>query len=163
MEDYIDQISKYFETVPLWPFLLFGIIALVAVAVEIVNRKRREEAINNFRHTIETELASMYPRHIRWPENVNQYLCSRLPEMQHNFDVLRIFIPQDQLRSYNMAWNAYCDFCRNITDEICAANEQSTNTQSDSDAKMVSAGNNENDPKKRFHKLVSDLLAFTKI
>ncbi|SES96338.1 hypothetical protein SAMN05216326_10817 [Nitrosomonas marina] len=159
MEEYIDQISKYFETVPLWPFFLFGFVGLVAIAVEIVNRKRREEAIENFRNTIETELAPMYPKHIRWPENVNQYLCSRLPEMQHNFEVLRVFIPQKQLLSYNTAWNKYCDFCRNITDEICAASEQSTNASS-------GTGNgtsvDENDPKKVFHKLVSDLLEFSK-
>ena len=160
MEEYLDQISRYFETVPLWPFFLLGVVGLVAIAVEIVNRKRREQAIDSFRYTIETELASMYPRHIRWPENVNQYLCARLPEMQHNFEVLRIFIPQDQLLSYNTAWNKYCDFCRNITDEICAASEQPANIQSGNE---TSATADENDPKKVFHKLVSDLLAFTNI
>ncbi|MCP5246300.1 MAG: hypothetical protein H6937_10315 [Burkholderiales bacterium] len=155
MEEYLGQISKYLENVPLWPFLLFGFIGIVALAVDVVNRKRREEAIECFRQTIETELASMYPKHIRWPENINRYLCSRLPEMHHNFEVLKIFIPQDQLRDYNIAWNKYNDFCRNITDEKCAASDAS-GTGNPSKA-------NETDPREEFHKLVSDLLAYTKL
>ncbi len=155
MENYIEQISKYFEVVPLWPFLLLAIVGLVAVAVEIVNRKRREDAIENFRQTIETELISMYPKHIRWPENINQYLCSRLPEMQYNFEVLRLFIPQNQLREYNEAWNKYCDFCRGITDEMCTANNQS--------GQEASSANDSSNLEAIFHKLVSDLLAFTTI
>ena len=53
----ISQIAGYFETVPMWPFVLFGILGLVAIFVEILNRKRRANAIDNFRYTIETELA----------------------------------------------------------------------------------------------------------
>ncbi|MCB0280875.1 MAG: hypothetical protein KDD94_15325, partial [Calditrichaeota bacterium] len=90
-----------------------------------------------------------------WPENINRYLCSRLPEMHHNFEVLKIFIPQDQLRDYNIAWNKYNDFCRNITDEKCAASDAS-GTGNPSKA-------NETDPREEFHKLVSDLLAYTKL
>ena len=160
MEEYLGQISKYFENVPLWPFLLFGFIGLVALAVDIVNRKRRQEAIESFRQTIETELVSLYPKHIRWPENINHYLCSRLPEMHQNFEVLKIFIPQDQLRDYNIAWNKYSEFCRNITDEKCAASEQLTNDSSGADNTSKTS---EPDPKAEFHKLVSDLLAYTKL
>ncbi|MCB1986243.1 MAG: hypothetical protein H6936_10115 [Burkholderiales bacterium] len=159
MDDFLTQISKYLENVPLWPFLLFGVIAIVALAVEIVNRKRREDAIECFRHTIETELASMYPKHIRWPENINHYLCSRLPEMHHNFEVLKIFIPQKLLRDYNIAWNKYCDFCRDITDEKCAASEQSAKNSTGAG----SSNANESDLEAEFHKLVSDLLAYTKL
>lgn len=153
MDVYIEQISKYFENVPLWPFYLFGLVGLFAVAVEIVNRKRRKDAIENFRYTIETELASMYPKHIRWPENINTYLCSRLPLMQHNFEVLRLFIRQDKLLEYNTAWKNYCDFCRNITDEKCAASEQ-----------QDAQGSTANSPnlKEEFHNLVAELLKYTK-
>jgi hypothetical protein len=146
----LDQIAGYFETVPLWPFVLFGILGLVAVFVEILNRKRRADAIDNFRYTIETELADMYPQHKRWPQNINTYLCSRLPEMQHNFEVLRVFIPQDRLLEYNTDWNNFRDFCRTITDEKCAAAGQSEKSD-----------NKEPDPKDVFHKLVSDLLKHT--
>jgi len=155
LEEYIDQIAKYFEVVPLWPFFLLGVVGLVAFAVEVVNRKRREIAIENFRQTIETELVSMYPKHIRWPENINQYLCSRLPEMQYNFEVLRLFIPQNQLREYNEAWNKYCDFCRSITDEMCTSNGRP--------GKGAPSSHDTPDLKAVFHKLVSDLLAFTTI
>lgn len=146
----LDQIAGYFETVPLWPFILFGLLGLVAVFVEILNRKRRANAIDNFRYTIETELADMYPQHKRWPQNINAYLCSRLPEMQHNFEVLRVFIPQDRLLEYNTDWNNFRDFCRTITDEQCAAAGQ-----------PGQSANNEPDPKDVFHKLVSDLLKHT--
>jgi hypothetical protein len=146
----LDQIAGYFETVPLWPFILFGLLGLVALFVEILNRKRRANAIDNFRYTIETELADMYPQHKRWPQNINAYLCSRLPEMQHNFEVLRVFIPQDRLLEYNTDWNNFRDFCRTITDEQCAAAGQ-----------PGQSANNEPDPKDVFHKLVSDLLKHT--
>lgn len=152
MSENLDQLAAYFENVPLWPFLLFGLLGVVALFVEILNRKRRENAIANFRYTIETELANMYPRHICWPKNVNTYLCSRLPEMQQNFEVLRVFLPQDRLLSYNTAWNSYCDFCRNITDEQC-------NPVRSSDEDFAT----EPDPKVVFHKLVTDLLDHTKI
>lgn len=156
MDVYIDQISNYFESLPFWPLALLAFAGVVALAFDAVNRKRHEEAIAIFRETLETELASMYPKHIRWPENVNNYLCSRLPEMQHNFEVLRVFIPQKQLLSYNTAWNKYCDFCRSITDEKCAASEQSSGNASGSQSPA-----NE-DLKKEFHTLVSDLLEFAK-
>ncbi len=148
MSEYSDQIFGYFETVPLWPFILFGILGIIALSVEVLNRKRRADAIHNFRYTIESELAGMYPKPVNWPVNINTYLCDRLPEMQENFEILRIFIPQDRLLSYNTAWNNYCDFCYSITDEKCVAAEQSSTEQN---------------PKEVFHKLVSDLLEHTNI
>lgn len=153
----ISQIAGYFETVPMWPFVLFGILGLVAIFVEILNRKRRANAIDNFRYTIETELADLYPRHKGWPKNINIYLCSRLPEMQENFEVLRVFIPQDRLASYNEDWNNFRDFCRNITDEQCAGTEPD---QTDDTKTVVKK---QPDPKETFHKLVSDLLKHTNL
>ncbi len=159
MSEFIDQISGYFETVPLWPFLLFGILGTVAVFVEILNRKRRSDAIAGFRETIEAELSSMYPKHIRWPKNIDTYLCSRLPEMQQNFEVLRVFLPQDRLRSYNEDWNNFRDFCHSINDEKLSAAEQPSDEASDTKQNT----RKEPDPKEVFHKLVSDLLEHTKI
>jgi len=161
LNEIIDQISGYFETMPLWPIALFGLLGLAAVFVEILNRKRRADAIDNFQYTIETELADMYPQHKRWPKNINTYLCSRLPGMQQNFEVLRVFLPQDRLLSYNTDWNNYCDFCRNITDEKIAAAEQPS--ASDQFAVKKQSTNQEPDPKEVFHKLVSDLLKHTHI
>ena len=161
MNENIDQIAGYFETVPLWPFVLFGFLGLVALFVEILNRKRRANAIDNFRYTIETELADLYPRHKGWPKNINTYLCSRLPEMQHNFEVLRVFIPQDRLLSYNTDWNNFCDFCRTITDEKCAGAEQSS--PSDNIAGIQKTIPKESDSKEVFHKLVENLLKHTHI
>ena len=110
MNEYLDQISFYFETVPLWPFYLFGLIGLAALAIELINRKRKEDALYNYRYTIETELSGMYPKPINWPKNVDKHLCALLPEMQDNFETLRVFLPQDLLKDYNNDWNKYRDF-----------------------------------------------------
>lgn len=159
MEEYIDQISKYFENVPLWPFFLLGFVGFVALAIEAVNRKRREMAIKNFRDMFEMGLPGLYPEHTRWPENVNNYLCSRLPEMQENFEILRVFIPQKQLRDYNTAWNKYCDFCRNITDEMCTSNAPSSTDS----AEMQKTTDNKDDLVNEFHQIIADLLKYAKL
>ena len=149
MEQFFEQVSGYFEAVPLWPFAIFSLLAIVALIVEVINRRRCAAALDNFHYTIETELSGMYPKPVNWPQNVNQYLCDRLPMMQQNFEVLRIFIPQKRLLSYNTAWNNYSDFCRSITDEQCAAAEL--------------PDSNGPDPKATFHKLVTELLAEARV
>ena len=148
MSVYLDQISGYFETVPLWPFILFGVIGIFSLGIGVVNRKRRLDAINNFCHTFESELAGMYPRPIDWPENVNKYLCDRLPEMQEDFATLRLFIPQENLLRYNEDWNKFRDFCFEITDEKCNEADQSPGI--------------EPHPKEVFCTLVSNLLRHAK-
>lgn len=153
MNESFEQIAVYFETVPLWPFLIFGFLGVVALMIDIVNRKRRTYAIENFRATIEEELADMYPVHKRWPKNINHYLTARLPEMHQNFEVLRVFIPQKNLPEYNADWNNFRDFCRSLTDEKIAAAEQSTISGQ--------PPSNEPDPKEVFHKLIENLLKHT--
>ena len=148
MSEYLDQIAGYIETVPLWPFVLFAVIGIFSLAIGVVNRKRRLDAVNNFRYTLESELAGMYPRPINWPNNVNKYLCDRLPEMQENFEILRLFIPQDDLLQYNEDWNNYRDFCFEITDEKCIEADQSPDI--------------EPHPKEVFCTLVSNLLRHAK-
>ncbi len=158
MEDYIDQISKYFINVPLWPFFLLGFVGLVSLVIEMVNRKRREVAMENFRAMFEEDLPGLYPTVTRWPENISSYLCSRLPEMQHHFEVLRVFIPQKQLRDYNMAWNKYCDFCRSMGSE-----RHATDAQSSADSSAATPGARNDDAlKQEFHQLITDLLEFAK-
>lgn len=154
MDESLNQIAVYFETVPLWPFLLFGLLGVVAIMMDIVNRKRSAMAIENFRLTIEMELADMYPVHKRWPKNINHYLTARLPEMYQNFEVLRVFIPQKNLLSYNTDWNNFRDFCRAITDEKIAAAEQSA-------ADANPSVGREPDPKVVFHDLITKLLKHT--
>ncbi len=155
MEEYIEQISKYFTNVPLWPFFLLGFIGLVSLAIEAVNRKRREAAISNFRAMFEEDLPGLYPTITRWPENVNAYLCARLPEMQHHFEVLRVFIPQKQLREYNVAWNNYRDFCRGIDTEKSVDAPDTPETQP--------PVRNDDALKQEFHRLINGLLAFAKV
>ncbi len=154
MDESLNQIAVYFETVPLWPFLLFGLLGVVAIMVDIVNRKRCAIAIENFRLTIEMEFAEMYPVHKRWPKNIDHYLTARLPEMYQNFEVLRVFIPQKNLLSYNTDWNNFRDFCRAITDEKIAVAEQSA-------ADTNPIADREPDPKVVLHDLITKLLKHT--
>lgn len=154
MDEIINQIAVYFETVPLWPFVIFGLLGVAAVMVDIVNRRRRDMAVESFRYTIEIEFADMYPQHKRWPKDINTYLTARLPEMYQNFEVLRLFVPQKNLLSYNTDWNNFRDFCRTISDEKIAAFEQAANDPNQTSSQ-------EPDPKVVFHELVTKLLRHT--
>ncbi|HRB22094.1 MAG TPA: hypothetical protein PLB54_10440, partial [Nitrosomonas sp.] len=98
-----------------------------------------------------TEFAALYPNHKVWPKNIQEFFAARMPEMHHNFEVLRLFIPQKRLLEYNTDWNNFRDFCRNITDEQCEANayrHQEVRTE---------------DPKVVFHRLIDNLLKHTHI
>ena len=154
MDEIINQITVYFETVPLWPFVIFGLLGVVAVMVDIVNRRRRDMAVESFRYTIEIEFADMYPQHKRWPKDVNAYLTALLPEMYQNFEVLRLFVPQKNLLSYNTDWNNFRDFCRTISDEKIAAFEQAA-------IDLNQTSNQEPDPRTVLHELITKLLRHT--
>ena len=101
MNENITQISTYLEMVPSWAIALFTFAIVVGIFIEIINRKRRFYAIDNFRNTIETEFAALYPNHKVWPKNIQEFFAARMPEMHHNFEVLRLFIPQKRLLEYN--------------------------------------------------------------
>ena len=94
MNENITQISTYLEMVPSWAIALFTFAIVVGIFIEIINRKRRFYAIDNFRNTIETEFAALYPNHKVWPKNIQEFFAARMPEMHHDFEVLRLFIPQ---------------------------------------------------------------------
>ncbi len=145
----IDQISMYFKEVVLWPFALLGAVIVFAIGVEIINRRRRADAVDYYDTAFRTELAGLYPHPTRWPEDLTSHLRTRLPIMRDAFEVLKGFIPQDQLRDYNIAWNKFYDFCR--MDGII--DEKQTSTESSAEV--------EHDPKQVFHQLVADLLAYT--
>jgi hypothetical protein len=80
--------------------------------------------------------------------------------MQHNFEVLRVFIPQDRLLAYNTDWNNFCDFCRTISDEKCTLQHSSF---SDNATGIEKAALKESDPKEVFHTLVENLLKHTHV
>jgi hypothetical protein len=68
--------------------------------------------------------------------------------------VLRVFIPQKNLLSYNTDWNNFRDFCRAITDEKIAVAEQSA-------ADTNPTADREPDPKVVLHDLITKLLKHT--
>ena len=157
MNENITQISTYLEMVPSWAIALFTFAIVVGIFIEIINRKRRFYAIDNFRNTIETEFAALYPNHKVWPKNIQEFFAARMPEMHHNFEVLRLFIPQKRLLEYDTDWNNFRDFCRNITDEQCEANAY-RHQKTDHDQEVRTE-----DPKVVFHRLIDNLLKHTHI
>ncbi|SDY68279.1 hypothetical protein [Nitrosomonas sp. Nm33] len=149
MDNYLDQITKYFTAVPMWPFALLGVIIVIAIGVEIINRRRRADTVDYYDTTFRTELVGLYPVPTHWPEDLSAHLRTRLPVMRDAFDSLKGFIPQDQLRDYNIAWNKFYDFCRmnGVIDEKQAGTTPLSEAEQDS--------------KQVFHQLVTDLLAYT--
>lgn len=158
MNENLSQITEYFKMVPFWAIALFTFAIIGGIFIEIINRKRRSYAIENFRDTIETEFAALYPKHKVWPKNIQEFFAARMPELQHNFEVLRLFIRQDHLLQYNTDWNNFRDFCRNITDEQCEANAYTPKVMTDDQQEV-----HVEDPKEVFHRLVDNLLKHTYI
>lgn len=149
MDNYLDQIANYFAAVPMWPIVLLGVIIVVAIGVEIINHRRRADTIDYYDTTFRTELAGLYPVPTHWPEDLSAHLRTRLPVMREAFESLKGFLPQNQLRDYNIAWNKFYDFCRMDG----AIDEKQADTTSSSGAEL--------DSKEVFHQLVTDLLAYT--
>ncbi|MFZ1851657.1 MAG: hypothetical protein WAU15_05395 [Nitrosomonas sp.] len=157
MNENINQISAYLEMLPFWAIALFAFAIVGGIFIEIINRKRRSNAIENFRSTIETEFAALYPKHKVWPKNIQQFFAARMPEMYQNFEVLRLFIPQKRLLEYNTDWNNFRDFCRHITDEQCEANAYQSPKITDGQEVATE------DPREVFHRLIDNLLKHTVI
>ena len=151
METYIEQILLYFKEVPDWPLTLLGVIILVALGVEYVNRRRRADAVEYYDSVFLEELTGLYPNATRWPDDFVAYMQPRLPIMRDAFDMLRNFLPQDQLRDYNIAWNDFYEFSRAGRLGRGALDED---TQ---DAEIEQA-----QQQKIFQQMVSELLAYTK-
>jgi hypothetical protein len=74
--------------------------------------------------------------------------------MRDAFENLRGFLPQKQLREYNLAWNNFFDFCRTN-----GLSHRDVNAKPASD--QSSEFNQSIQDIETFHKLVSDLLAYT--
>ncbi|MBK6619124.1 MAG: hypothetical protein WAT53_01085 [Nitrosomonas sp.] len=112
MDNFFDQVWLYLEVVPFWPFVLLGFVVMIGLIVDYVNRRRRVDAVEYFDSAFREELAGLYPTASRWPNELSTFMQPRLPMLLDAFTTLRNFIPQDQLREYNMAWNNFNDFSR---------------------------------------------------
>ncbi len=150
MDKFIEQVSLYIQEAPVWPFTLLGFILIVGVAVDIINRRRRDGAVEYFDSVFQEELTGLYPAATRWPDDMAAYMQPRLPILRDAFEVLRNFIPQNQLREYNAAWNRFYQFSRTGGEEVVsienAARESVTNQP---------------EQQQVFQQMVSDLLAYT--
>ncbi|MBK7352946.1 MAG: hypothetical protein IPI97_06530 [Nitrosomonas sp.] len=154
MENSLDQIIRYFEEVPLWPFVLLAGLFLLSLSIEFINRRRRTDAVEYFDSTFLTELSGLYPKATKWPEDLADHLKESFPVMRDAFENLRGFLPQKQLREYNLAWNNFFDFCRTN-----GLSHRDVNAKPASD--QSSEFNQSIQDIETFHKLVSDLLAYT--
>jgi len=158
LENYIqpwEQVSLYFEDVPIWPISLLLFVLLIGVGVDVINRRRRDGAVEYFEEAFQEELAGLYPAVTRWPDDLAAYVQPRLPVLRDAFEVLRVFLPQNQLREYNAAWNRFYEFVR--TNGI----EQAASSVAVSQEAAVSQPDL-HQRQQDFHNLVADLLAFTK-
>ncbi|SCY26651.1 hypothetical protein [Nitrosospira sp. Nsp13] len=145
MNEYTDQISGYFNQVPMWPLVLLAVAIVISGIYELVHRKHRANAIDDFRSAILSTLSGLYPEPTNWPKSIDTYLCARLPVMQEIIDDFKPNVRQENLPAYNRDWDNYYQFCRTeVTDDKCMAAELNPGT--------------EPDPKKQFHTLVSNLL-----
>lgn len=152
METYIEQILLYFKMVPDWPLTLLGFIILVALGVEYFNRRRRADTVEHYNIVFMEELDGLYPNATRWPDDFVAYMQPRLPIMRDAFEMLRTFLPQDQLRGYNIAWNSFYGFSRTGRLERGALDEDTSR-----DAEIEQA-----QQQQIFQQMVSELLAYTK-
>jgi hypothetical protein len=149
MNEYTDQIAQYFNKVPMWPLVLLALGIVVVGIYELIRRRRHAEAVDEFRSAVLSTLSGLYPKPTNWPRNIDTYLCARLPVMQEIIENFRPDVAQEDIKAYNKDWDNYYQFCRNeVTDEKCIAAEQNPDQ--------------EPNPKKKFHKLVSSLLSYAK-
>ena len=145
MNEFSDQISAYFSHVPMWPLVLLGAGIVVAGIYEMFTRKRRTEAAEEFRSAILSTLSGLYPEPTNWPRSIDTYLRARLPVMHEIIEDFRSNVRQQDIPAYNRDWDNYQEFYLNeINDDKCIAAETNPDRESD--------------PKKTFHRLVSNLL-----
>lgn len=145
MTEFTEQISAYFSHMPMWPLALLALIVAVIAVYELVDRKRRISAAEDFRSTILVALSGLYPEPAFWPEDIEAHLYTRLPAMREAFENFRQYVPQENLRKYNKDWECYCRFFYTVeSDEKYPAAEPAP-------AKDM-------DPKKTFRALVANLL-----
>lgn len=149
MNEYTDQISGYFNQVPMWPLVLLAAALLFSGIYELFQRRLHAQAVRDYRARMLSTLAGLYPEPANWPKSIDTYLCARLPVMEEIILDFKPYVPQKDLPSYNRDWDDYIRFCRTeVTDDQCAAAELNPGSASN--------------PKKRFHHLVSNLLSYAK-
>lgn len=154
MEKFIEQVSLYIHDAPIWPFTLLGLVLVVGVGVDVINHRRRMGAMEYFDSVFHEELIGLYPAITRWPDDLVAYMQPRLPVLRDAFEVLRNFIPQNQLREYNATWNRFYQFSR------LGGNEQAglpAGTAQDFTAEQP----DQHQQQQIFQQMVADLLAYT--
>lgn len=158
MEKYIepgDQIASYFQDLPYWAFAVLGFALLVAVGLDFINRRRREETVEYYDAVFHEELVGVYPVATRWPEDLATFMQPRLPILRDAFEGLRNFIPQDQLKEYNLAWGRFYKFSRAGGSENLGGNSASIDMEQETKQARQA------EEQQIFRKMVDDLLAYT--
>ena len=153
MDKFIEQVLLYIQEAPVWPFTLLGFILVVGVAVDIINRRRRTTAVEYFDSVFQEELTGLYPSATRWPGDLAAYMQPRLPILRDAFEVLRNFIPQNQLREYNAVWNRFYQFSRTGGDEQSVSPGDTV--------QEIAVNQPGSQQQQAFQQMISDLLAFT--
>lgn len=149
MNEYTDQISGYFNQVPMWPLVLLAAALVFSGIYELFQRRLHAQAVRDYRTRMLSTLAGLYPEPANWPKSIDTYLRARLPVMEEIILDFKPYVPQKDLPAYNRDWDEYIHFCRaEVTDDQCAAAELDPGSVSN--------------PKKKFHHLVSNLLSYAR-
>jgi hypothetical protein len=147
MNEYTDQISGYFNQMPMWPLVLLAAALVFSSIYELFQRRIHNQAVRDYRARILSVLSGLYPEPTNWPKSIDTYLCARLTVMQEIIEEFKPYVPQKDLPAYNRDWDNYIHFCRaEVTDDQCTAAELNPGS--------------EPSPKKKFHHLVSNLLSY---
>lgn len=158
MDKVIEQVSLYIHDVPAWPFVLLGVILLFTVGMDIMNRRRREEAVEYYNEVFHEELIGLYPIVTRWPNDLAAYMKPRLPILRDAFEMLRNFIPQDQLHEYNADWNKFYQFSRTGGSD---RTRQENLSEEDAQNATTEQLDQHQQQQQAFQKMVEDLLVYT--
>ncbi|MDT8363703.1 MAG: hypothetical protein RQ714_03515 [Nitrosomonas sp.] len=151
MDNIFKQMWLYIEVVPFWPFILLGFVVVIGLIVDYINRRRRADAVDYFDTAFQEELAGLYPTATRWPDDLAVFMQARLPILLDAFTTLRNFMPQDQLREYNIAWNEFNDFSRTTR----------SRAESDSEISQEAANEQQLSQQRQFQQMVERLLSYT--
>jgi len=151
LDNFFKQIWLYFEMVPFWPFVLLGFVVMIGLIVDYINRRRRMDTVEYFDSAFQEELAGLYPIASRWPDELSVFMQPRLPILLDAFTTLRNFIPQDQLREYNIAWNEFNDFSRTTSPSVGSDSEISPEVVREQQLLQ----------QQQFQKMVATLLSYT--
>jgi hypothetical protein len=93
------------------PNAVFGAVLLACfgawLAYRTAHRGRRANACATFRSAVITELGSIYPNPVAWPDNVDVFLRAHFTALQSAVENFRPFVPWWNRWRFDCVWFRY--------------------------------------------------------